>query len=60
MKKKFYVKPTAEYIAFYSDEEITADLPLGDIQTYANDGGSGTIMSGTMGEGTLEPGIPLD
>lgn len=58
MRKRIYEKPSAEYIAFYSDEEIAADLPL---KNYANDsmGGVGG-MSGSMGSGETEPGIGLD
>ena len=43
MVKKKYEKPIAEYIAFYFDEEITANLPL---SAYANDDDS---MSGNAG-----------
>lgn len=46
--KKIYEKPKAEYIAFYSDEEIAANLPLAQ---YANDDGEGGIIGGSGGVG---------
>ena len=46
--KKIYVKPDAEYILFYSDEEITRDIPLSEgMQHLGNDMGGG-VMSGTL------------
>ena len=53
MSKKSYQKPLAEYIAFYSDEEIASTLPLAD---YANRS-SDEITGGVSGGGwTEEPG----
>ena len=48
--KKEYLKPGAEYVSFYSEEEI-AGL---DLQTWANsgDGMNGTAPSGNFGEGS--------
>ena len=46
MLKKKYQKPSAEFIAFYSDEEITSNMPLA---TYANDDGSMGGNAGTSG-----------
>ena len=60
MLKKVYEKPTAEYIAFYSDEEITSNLPL---ENYANSDGSmggNAGVSGNLGTGDIRPGVPLD
>ena len=57
MQEKIYIKPKAEHIAFYSDEEIAAELP---IANYANgDGMEGGLggMSGNLGTGDLEPGV---
>ena len=45
---KIYVKPTVEYIKFYSDEEMTLD-------SSADLGGtSGTIEEGTPGDGWID------
>ena len=44
--KKNYLKPDAEYITFYSDKEIAADL---DIKDYANDDGNGGVVGGSVG-----------
>ncbi len=53
MSKKNYQKPLAEYIAFYSDEEIASTLPLAD---YATRSGN-EITGGVSGGGwTEEPG----
>ena len=41
MDKKIYLKPSADFIAFYSEEELTADL---NIQDYVNE------SSGDMGD----------
>ena len=46
--KKIYEKPKAEYIAFYSDEEIASNLPLA---KYANSEGGGGIIGGSGGFG---------
>lgn len=59
MLKKVYEKPMAEYFAFYSNEEITAELPL---ENYANDDGSmggNAGVSGELGTGDIRPGVPL-
>ena len=57
--KKIYLKPDAEYVSFYSDDEIMAKQTLGSIQEYAaqedsaNDGMSGNLsgVGGGVGEG---------
>ena len=46
MLKKNYQKPTAEYIAFYSNEEIASTLPLA---TYANESDDSNITGGVSG-----------
>ena len=54
MKKKIYVKPDAERVAFYTNEEITAVLNNEDYTDYtgANDqngaGAGGTIVGGSV------------
>ncbi len=42
--KKIYLKPDAEYIAFYSDEDIAAVLPL-------EDNIDGDLIGGSTGAG---------
>lgn len=56
MLKKNYEKPNAEYIAFYSEQEIAAELPL---ELYANEDINAGI-SGGMGTGDIRPGVPND
>ena len=53
MQEKIYIKPKAEHIAFYSEEEITAVAEPVDKYAYADDGiiGEGGI-SGGMGTGS--------
>lgn len=46
--KKIYLKPNAEYIAFYSDEDIAAVLPL--------DENIDVEVGGSMGTGPIPPG----
>ena len=46
--KKTYVKPNAEYIAFYSDEEIARTIPLE--EGALSDGG----VLGKESEGTTD------
>ena len=57
--KKHYLKPDAEYIAFYSDEEIAADL---DIKDYANENNGGDIsdLSNVQKPGIVPPGLDWD
>ena len=43
--KKNYLKPDAEYITFYSEEAITAEL---DIEDYAD----GDVVGGSVAAGT--------
>lgn len=56
--KKIYLKPDAEYVSFYSDDEIMAKQTLGSIQYYAteddsSDGVTGNLsgVGGGVGEG---------
>lgn len=58
--KKHYLKPDAEYIAFYSDEEITSVQPLDKFAN--NDGGSGDLgeMSNVQQPGPVPPGLDWD
>ena len=56
MAKKLYIKPDAEYVAFYSDEELNASLPIGGIDTYANE--NGDIDAGLSGGIVVGPGRP--
>ena len=57
--KKNYLKPDAEFIAFYSDEEIAADL---DIKDYANENDGGDIgdLSNVQKPGIVPPGVDWD
>lgn len=53
MAKKIYVKPDAEYISFYTEEEI---MSVQNIADYANEtggdmGGDMGGTSGSLGEG---------
>ena len=50
--KKNYLKPDAEFIAFYSDEDIAAVLPL---ENYANEG-SGGVLGGSVESGDAPEG----
>ena len=54
MSKKNYQKPSAEYIAFYSDEEITRSISLSEGVAAQNED---EITGGVSGGGwTEEPG----
>ena len=56
MKEKNYVKPKAEHIAFYSKEEIAAELPLSQYANADMDGDPG--MGGSQfGTGLVDPGM---
>ena len=44
--KKNYLKPDAEFIAFYSDEEIARVIPLDDI-------GDGTVLDKSLGDAEM-------
>ena len=51
MLKKNYEKPMAEYISFYTEEELTADMPL---ERYANEDSEGNAgISGDLGLGEV-------
>ena len=50
--KKIYLKPDAEYISFYSDEEITSVQPL---DKYANGSGDGDMDPDLSGAGEVKP-----
>lgn len=54
MEIKKYVKPNAEYILFYSDEELTISLEEG----TESEGGDGTV--GGDGMSTTEGTKPVD
>ena len=60
MLKKVYQKPKAGYIVFYSDQEITSNLPIenyaNEDETYDANGG----VSGSLGTGDIRPGVPID
>lgn len=43
--KKIYEKPDAEYITFYSDEDIASVLPLNDFNGVGGGTGVGSDMS---------------
>ena len=53
MLKKNYEKPQAEYIAFYTNEEIASNQPLGGIHTFANDTDGNAGVSGDLGLGEV-------
>lgn len=46
MLKRNYQKPVAEYVAFYSNEEITSTLPLAN---YANESDDNNVTGGVSG-----------
>ena len=48
MAKKIYVKPDAEYISFYSEEEI---MSVQNIADYANETGDGNVDAGNASGG---------
>ena len=56
MIRKVYLKPEAEYIAFYSDEELNASMPVGGIDQYANEEFEGD--GGMSGGVVVGPGNP--
>lgn len=53
MAKKIYVKPDAEYISFYSEEEI---MSVQNIADYANETGDGNADAGNASGGLEEGG----
>ena len=56
--KKEYLKPEAEYIVFYTEEEIADIMPPVDSYTGSgeNDGATGNLsIGGSIGEGTGDP-----
>lgn len=60
MANLIYEKPSIEYIAFYSQEELTATMPIPSIDDYATeqaDDDSGNIFSTVIGGGDMEEGI---
>lgn len=52
MTKKNYQKPSAEYIAFYSDEEITREISLAEGVAAQNDDEITGGVSGGWSEGS--------
>lgn len=59
MIRKVYLKPEAEYITFYSDEELNASMPIGGIDQYADEDDS-DIDAGVSGGNTVGPEIDPD
>ena len=56
MEKKIYVKPEAERVAFYTDEDITAVAPPVSFFANEDDDTTGDLTtSGSVGEGTGDP-----
>lgn len=57
MAKKKYLKPIAEHIVFYTEEDITAKLPIDNWAQYESDanGGNAGMSVPSVGEGTEGP-----
>lgn len=53
MQEKNYIKPKAEHIAFYSEEEITAVAPP--VQSFVNSDPEGGVVGGSQ---VIVPGNP--
>ena len=58
MTRKVYLKPEAEYVVFYSDEELNASMPIGGIDTYANE--NGDIDAGLSGGNSVGGDVDPD